>query len=134
MSSPSASSSNFVSVLGAALSEYNKKTGKDLLDQPLTADLGLCTSTDDILTILQHHANAFEQFRGGDHRLMKWIGSSVHVLDTLSATLSESVGLAFPPAKAIFVGIGVLLSVRIPYLRPLLQALLILELSGCKGR
>ncbi|KAH9033932.1 hypothetical protein EDB84DRAFT_83913 [Lactarius hengduanensis] len=107
----SSSSSDFVSILDAALSEYNKKTGKDLLGQPLTADLGRCASVDDILTILQHHANAFEQFRRGDHRLMKWIGSSVHVFDALSATFSESIGLAFPPAKAIFVGIGVLLSV-----------------------
>src|SRR6266702_1281737 len=92
-SKTSASSSDFISILDAALSEYNKKTGKDLLDQPLATDLGCCASVDDILTMLQHHANAFEQFRRGDHRLMKWIGSSVRVLDAFSETLGESVGL-----------------------------------------
>ncbi|KAH9003740.1 hypothetical protein EDB86DRAFT_2271913 [Lactarius hatsudake] len=36
--------------------------------------------------------------------------SSPHVLYALSATLGEGVGLAFPPAKVIFSGIGILLA------------------------
>ncbi|KAH9177212.1 hypothetical protein EDB89DRAFT_2200060, partial [Lactarius sanguifluus] len=40
----------------------------------------------------------------------KGIGLSAHVLYVLSATLGEGVGLAFPPAKVIFSGIGILLA------------------------
>ncbi|KAI9430800.1 hypothetical protein H4582DRAFT_2063341 [Lactarius indigo] len=100
-------SSRFKSILDAALSKYQKKTGKNILSHPLSVELQHCSSIDAILAILQRQADAFEQFRGGDRRLMEGIGLSVHVLYALSATVGEG---AFPPAKVIFSGIGILLA------------------------
>ncbi|KAH9031927.1 hypothetical protein EDB85DRAFT_2275272, partial [Lactarius pseudohatsudake] len=100
---------DFKSILDS-LTEYKKKTGKELLDHPLATEVQRCDSVDAILAIFQGQAKAFQQFRDGDQRLMKWIGPVVDALFTFSATLSEGVALApFPPAKVIFLGIGVLL-------------------------
>ncbi|KAH9025577.1 hypothetical protein EDB85DRAFT_1893788 [Lactarius pseudohatsudake] len=110
-SSTTATPSDFKSILDAALSEYKKKTGKELLDHPLAAEVQRCDSVDAILALFQGQAKAFQQFRDSDQRLMKWINPVVDVLFTFSATLSEGVSLApFPPAKVIVVGIGVLLA------------------------
>ncbi|KAH9003811.1 hypothetical protein EDB86DRAFT_2279455 [Lactarius hatsudake] len=106
------SSSQFKSILDGALTEYKKITGNDLLDNWLAKELQSCDSAEAILDIIQSHAEAFDKFRNGDNKLMKWVRSSVHVLYTISSTLGEGVGIALPPAKAVFVGIGVLLAVR----------------------
>ena len=135
MSSPSqtpVSSLQFKSILDAALTEYKKVTGNDLLDNWLAKELQTCDTVEAVLDIIQHQAEAFDMFRCCDNRLMKWIDSSVHVLYTISATLGKGVGMvrirkairgdlrcivtfvvqALPSAKAVFVGIGVLLAVR----------------------
>ncbi|KAH8987258.1 hypothetical protein EDB92DRAFT_1876074 [Lactarius akahatsu] len=83
--------------------KYQKKTGKNILSHPLAVELQRYSSIDAVLAILQRRSEAFEQFKRG-------IGLSVHVLYALSATLGEGVGLAFPPAKVIFSGIGILLA------------------------
>ncbi|KAH9034508.1 hypothetical protein EDB85DRAFT_2274467 [Lactarius pseudohatsudake] len=114
MSSPTpgqtATPSDFKSVLDAALSEYKKKTGKDLLDHPLATEVQRCDSVDAIKAIFQGQAKAFQRFRDGDQRLMKWINPVVDVLYTFSGTLGEVANMAFPPAGVIFTGIGVLLA------------------------
>ncbi|KAH9049248.1 hypothetical protein EDB83DRAFT_1404755 [Lactarius deliciosus] len=113
MSSPSEtpeSSLQFKLILDAALSEYKRTTGNDLLDNWLAKELQGCESVEAVLDIITHQAEAFDKFRGGDKRLMKWIDSSVNVLYTISATLGEGVGMALPSAKAVFTGIGVLLA------------------------
>ncbi|KAH9003812.1 hypothetical protein EDB86DRAFT_2280016 [Lactarius hatsudake] len=113
MSSPPqtpVSSSQFKSILDTALAEYKKKTGNNLLDNLLSKELQSCESAEAVLAIIQHQAKAFDRFRRTDQGLMKWIGPSVHVLYTLSATLGEGVGMALPSAKAVFSGIGVLLA------------------------
>ncbi|KAH9066763.1 hypothetical protein EDB87DRAFT_1819227, partial [Lactarius vividus] len=118
MSSPqgqtSTPSSDFKSILDAALnhalSEYKKTTGKQLLDHPLATQMKQCVSVDAILAILRGQAEAFQQFRDGDHRLMKWISPVVSILYAFSATFGGVAGIAFPPAGAIFTGIGVLLA------------------------
>ncbi|KAH9019528.1 hypothetical protein EDB84DRAFT_1566012 [Lactarius hengduanensis] len=104
------SESRFKLILDAALSKYQKKTGKNITSHPLAVELQRCSSIDAVLAILQGQSEAFEQFRGGDRRLMKGIGLSVHVLYALSSTLGEGAGLVFPPAKVIFSGIGILLA------------------------
>ncbi|KAH9033738.1 hypothetical protein EDB83DRAFT_2554774, partial [Lactarius deliciosus] len=111
MSSPSqtaAPSSIFKSMLDTALAEYQKKTGDDLLAHWLADELQTCESVDGVLNILRDQAKAFEQ--SGDQKLMKWIDPLVHVLYTFSGALGDGVSLAFPPAKVIFTGIGVLLA------------------------
>ncbi|KAH9987726.1 hypothetical protein BJV74DRAFT_796411 [Russula compacta] len=57
-------------------------------------------------------ALAFDEFRNGDPKLMKWLRPVVgglHALST-STALSTSATLALPLAKVIFSGIGILLS------------------------
>ena len=118
----------FKSIFDAALTEYKKMTGNDLLDNWLTKELQSCDSVEAVVDIIQQQADAFDNFRGCDDRLMKWIGSTVHVVYTISATLGEGVGMvrsnswrpicivtmlprALPSAKAVFSGIGFLLAV-----------------------
>ncbi|KAH8979868.1 hypothetical protein EDB92DRAFT_2107382 [Lactarius akahatsu] len=105
-----ATPSDFKSILDAALTEYKKKTGKGLLDHPLATEVQRCDSVDAIKAIFQGQAKAFQRFRDGDQRLMKWISPVVDVLYTFSGTLGEVAGMAFPPAGVIFTGIGILLA------------------------
>ena len=81
------------SILDVALNEYRKNTGKDLLSHPLSAELQPCDSVDGILAVLQRQANKLEQLRDGNRGLMKWIGSSVNILYSISATLGDGVSL-----------------------------------------
>lgn len=87
------SSLQFKSIIDAALDEYKTKTGKDLINNPLAKDLQSCASAEAVLDIIQREAKAFDKFRDGDKRLMRWIGPSVDVLYTISATLGQGVGM-----------------------------------------
>jgi hypothetical protein len=130
MSQPS-SSSSFHSLFNAALQDYENQTGTSLIDHPFAKQLEACNSLDSISTILQDQAHIFREFRGDDGKLMKSLKCSVDVLYTLSSStvLGEGIGLVcskhsssdtsllmvilqpFPPAKAIFAGITILLAV-----------------------
>ncbi|KAF8264193.1 hypothetical protein EI94DRAFT_1703441 [Lactarius quietus] len=120
MSSSTPETSNpppdFKSILDTALSQalgdYKKKTGKDLLEHPLANKVQRCDSVDAIKAIFQGQAEAFQQFKDGDQRLMKWINPVVDVLFTFSKTAGGVAGTTIPHAKAIFTGISVLLGVR----------------------
>jgi hypothetical protein len=97
---PSTSPSDFNSILNAglnrALVEYRNKTGKPLLDHPLAAELQRCDSVDSIKAIFQVQAEAFQQFRDGDKRLMKWINPAVDVLSAFSDTIGGAAGIVRP--------------------------------------
>ena len=92
--------SDFKSILDAGLSralcEYKKKTGKPLLEHPLATELQQCDSVDFIKAVFQGQAEAFQQFRDGDKRLMKWINPLVDVLSTFSDTIGEAAGIVRP--------------------------------------
>ena len=88
----SAPPSDFKSILDAALSDYEKKTGKPLLDHPLATELKRCESVDSIKAILRGQAEEF-QSKDGDGKLMKWIGPTVDVLCTFSDTLGGVAGI-----------------------------------------
>ncbi|KAI9432791.1 hypothetical protein H4582DRAFT_1092223 [Lactarius indigo] len=103
------SSTNFETIFGAALEAYNNQTKKDIASHPLAIQLQSCDSPTAILAILRAQVQAFDQSQSADERWTKWLDPTVNVLYAFSATLGEGVGLAFPPAKAIFAGIGVLL-------------------------
>ena len=128
VASASTSHSNFVSIFNAALETYKRKTQKDLTSHPLLSSLQSCDSPDAILTVLREQIPAFSQSQSGDDGLTKWVAPTVNVLYAFSATLGGGVGLVssyflvknfcsniasqvFPPANAIFAGIGVLLLV-----------------------
>jgi hypothetical protein len=93
-------SSNFKSILDAALSqalsEYKKKTGKELLDHPIATEVQRCDSVDAILALFQGQAEAFQQFKDGDQRLMKWISPMVDVLFKFSGTIGGIAGTVRP--------------------------------------
>ncbi|KAI9436570.1 hypothetical protein H4582DRAFT_2078189 [Lactarius indigo] len=104
--STSTSSSNFQLIFNAALKAYEKKTKKDLLTHPLSAQLRACSSPADILSVLQDRVKEFDQSRRADERLSRWLNPTINVLHAFSATLGD---LAFSPANVIFTGVGVLL-------------------------
>ena len=84
---------HFKLILDVALTEYQKKTKKNLLDYWLATELKSCESTDAVLGILRDQAEAIERTSAGDQRLMKRIGSSVNVLSSISDTLGEGISL-----------------------------------------
>ena len=114
-------------MLDAALVQYKKKTGNDLLALWLASELQTCKSVDSVLDVLRDQAKAFE--RSEDQKLMKSIDPLVNVLSIFSDALGAGVSLvldtlqfmtlnltfikAFPPATVIFTGISALLTVRI---------------------
>ena len=79
--------SNVKQIFDAALSDYKKKTGNELVDQPLVTEVQHCDTVDAALTILQDQAKEFQQFRDGDHRLMEQIGPLTQVLFAFGGTL-----------------------------------------------
>ncbi|KAH9023703.1 hypothetical protein EDB84DRAFT_1440898 [Lactarius hengduanensis] len=98
----SSSTPNFQPIFNEALKEYKKKTGKELTTHPLADEIKSCDSPEAILAVLQGKANELNQSQSSDERLTKWLAPTVNVLNALSATLGEGVGL-------VFSGIGVLL-------------------------
>ena len=78
-------------MLDAALVDYKKKTGNDLLTHWLASELQTCDSADAVLDILRDQAKAFE--RSDDQKVMKWIDPLVHVLHTFSDALGDGVSL-----------------------------------------
>ena len=91
--STSTSSPNFQSIFHVALNAYEKKTKKDLLADPLFAQLQACSSPGDILTVLQDKVNEFDQARSTDERLSRWLNPTISVLYSFSATIGAGVGL-----------------------------------------
>ena len=123
-------SSHLRTLFELALEDYEIKTKISLTEHPLAQKLENCHSVESITTLLQDQATTFGEFRERD-RVMKSIRSTVSFLYKLSATaaLSDCIGLvrrktlmtvfrvsdvvllAFPPAKALHTGLGVLLTV-----------------------
>ena len=91
-------SSNFEALFDAALTKYTKRTGKGLADHPLTAMLDRCSSPDDVLAIFEEQAKAFDEFRNGDPKLIKWlrpIADGLHTLCT-NATVDTAACVVSP--------------------------------------
>jgi fungal STAND N-terminal Goodbye domain len=76
--------SNFQAILTTALANYTKQTGNDLLRHPLASKLQTCNSPDSVLVLLQEQAQAFNEFRNGNKRLMTYLTPIVHGLHALS--------------------------------------------------
>ncbi|KAH8994266.1 hypothetical protein EDB92DRAFT_319590 [Lactarius akahatsu] len=100
------------SLFGSALSEYEKRTGTSLTDNELSSRLRSCDSADSVIAVLQDQAQAFRKYRGDRGRVMIRLNQAVNALYTLSTSpvLVGGIGIPFPPATAIFAGIGTLLS------------------------
>ncbi|KAH9004604.1 hypothetical protein EDB86DRAFT_1966240 [Lactarius hatsudake] len=84
--------SNFQTIFDTALEEYKKKTKKDLLAHPLSAQLQSCDSPSDVIAVLHNTVNEFDQSSTHDERLSRWLGPTINVLYALSAALGHGVG------------------------------------------
>jgi hypothetical protein len=93
-------SARFQALLESALQAYQKKTGIKLAEHPLALKLQHCDSVDDITTLLQGRAEAFNDFRGSD-RIMKSIKATVSILTPLSDILSLAGAVGLVSQKAL---------------------------------
>ncbi|KAH9965156.1 hypothetical protein BJV74DRAFT_799613 [Russula compacta] len=105
-------SSFFESLFQLALDEYENQTGINLLQHPLAIQLDRCNSVESITELFQQQAEAFREFREGNHKILTLLKRAVQVLYKLSAsaTLAEHIGLPESPVKMIHTCIGTLLS------------------------
>ena len=123
------SSTSNIQLITNALADYAKITGVDLSKNPFAATIEHWNSPEAILELLQERENSFKEYRGNNRRLINCLTPAVRVIQTFSGILGEVVTLVsnkydlltllnglpqvpFPPAKALFVGIDVLLAVR----------------------
>jgi hypothetical protein len=113
-----------------ALADYSKQTGIDLSNHPFAATLEQANSPEAILQLLQQREKAFKEYRDGNRRLINCLSPAVKVLQAFSGVMGEAVSpvtyilrlidlstrplqVPLPPVKALFVGIGALLDVRL---------------------
>lgn len=89
----SSSTPPFQLIFEKAEKEYKKKTGEDLAIHPLAAEIDGCASPEAILAILERKARELDQSKSSDERLTKWLGPTVNIVNALSATLGQGVGM-----------------------------------------
>jgi hypothetical protein len=89
----SSSTPHFQNIFEKALKEYKKKTGEDLATHPLAAEIDDCISPEAILAILEAKARELDQSQSGEERLTKWLDPTVNILNALSITLGQGVGM-----------------------------------------
>jgi hypothetical protein len=139
MSSTTSSTSTIQSIIDA-LANYTKVTGIDLSKNPFAAAIERSNSPEAILELLQEREKTFKEYRDNNRRLTNCLTPAVKVIQAFSGILGEAVTLVshkydlvtllnrlrqvpFPPAKALFVGIDVLLAVRSHTLRVFIRFL-----------
>jgi hypothetical protein len=121
----------FIVLFEPAFQAYEKNTGITLAEHPLARQLRSCHSIESINTVLLGEAKAYGEF-GGSDRVNKSIKNTISILSRLFATasLDEAIDLvrqkalmvcsttlniafqSFPPEKAIYTGLAILLAVR----------------------
>ncbi|KAN0120792.1 hypothetical protein V8E52_004061 [Russula decolorans] len=107
----STSSTSNIQLITNALTDYTKITGVDLSKNPFAAAIEQWNSPEAILELLQERENSFKEYRDNNPRLINCLTPAVRVIQTFSGILGEALTLVpFPPAKALFVGIDVLLA------------------------
>jgi hypothetical protein len=84
---------NFTSIFHAATCEYKKLIKKDIHTHPFALQFHKCDSPSDVLDIFRTQSSAFEQYRKGDDRLMRWLDPTVNILSTFSTTFGEALAL-----------------------------------------
>jgi hypothetical protein len=82
----------FKALFDAALEKYTKRTGQDLRNHELARMLDRCESPDSILAIFKEQSQAFDEFRNGDPKLIKWLTPIVNGLHAISTSAAISAG------------------------------------------
>jgi hypothetical protein len=73
------------SLFQAALDEFEKKSGINLIQHQVFTKLMTCQSAVSVVDVLHEQTTAFQSSRGDDYgKLMKWIKRIVDILHTLS--------------------------------------------------
>ena len=125
---------SFRSILDAALDNYSKQTGIDLMGHPSANKFQICNTPEDVLQLLRDRETEFKDYRNKNSKLINCLLPIVKVVHACSGVLSEVAGfvspgnrprsrliisLCFPhqvpfqPTKAIFVSVDILLVVRL---------------------
>jgi hypothetical protein len=78
--------SRFQPLFEAALTEYETQTKSKLVDHPFYLKLNTCTSVQSITTTVLDQAQAFQEFRGDDGKVMTCLKGAVHALHILSTS------------------------------------------------
>jgi fungal STAND N-terminal Goodbye domain len=91
--STTTSSSNFRLIIDAALDEYTKQTGIDLIRNPFAHKIQHSDSPESVLELFQERAKEFKEYRDGNRKLIDVLKPAVQILHALSDTLSEAVTL-----------------------------------------
>ena len=84
------------SLFEAALKEYEKRAGTNLIENELSSKLRSCHSPEDVLLVLQKQAKAFQEYRGDPKgKVIRRLKQVVNVLYSVSTSdvLVESVGI-----------------------------------------
>jgi hypothetical protein len=127
--SQAAPSISSVQLIIIALDDYVNITGIDLSKNSFATALEQANSSGAILQLFEIRAIALKDYRDGDRRLIRYLSPAVNVIQAFSGILGEADSLVshkddlitllnrhcqvpFPPAKALFVAIDVLLAVR----------------------
>jgi hypothetical protein len=97
MSSTTNASSNFQSILDAALSGYAEQTGIDLTTHPSAQTLQNCNCADAILDLLEDKAKQFQAYRDGNRNLINCLKPVVQVLHAVSGMLGEAAAMVSLP-------------------------------------
>jgi len=115
---------------------YHKHTKLDLTKHPSAEKLQNSSSLDDVLELLLERESAFNAYQDKHRKLIDSLSPIVQVVHAFSTICAEAAGLVrdqqtiflvfaypyssvqmpFQPTKAIFIGIDVLLSVRVTLL------------------
>jgi hypothetical protein len=123
------SSTSAIQTIIDALADYTNVTGIDLSKNPFAAAIERSDSPEAILELLQEREKTFKEYRDNNQRLINCLTPAVKVIHAFSGILGAAVTLVsnkydlvtllsrlcqvpFLPAKALFVGIDVLLAVR----------------------
>ena len=127
------SSTESVKLIVDAIAGYAKETGKDLSSNSFADKFQQSNSPEDILQLLEERGKAFKDYREGNQRLIICLNPAVKVLYAFSGVLGDAASLVsqschlaslicnfyqipLPPARALFVGIDILLGVRPLYI------------------
>ena len=87
--------SDIRSLFEAALNEYEKRAGTNLINNELSSKLTSCDTADSVIAVLQDQAQEFRDYRRDGGRMISRFKQVVNLLHTLSTStvLAEGIGL-----------------------------------------